>query len=70
MFNILKLKNENVAKDSCRWGISYFFSDVAVFIYVVQIERPVEFFLYCPPEQDGKTLDEILKRNKKYNLIW
>lgn len=48
----------------CWWGISYLFSDVAIFIYIIQIKCPIEFFLYCPPEQNGKTFDEILKRNK------
>lgn len=52
----------------CWWGVSYFFSDVAIFIYVIQIKCPVEFFLYCPPKQNGKTFDEILKGNK--NTIW
>lgn len=45
--------------------ISYFFSDVAIFIYVIQIKCPVEFFLNCSPEQNGKTLDEILKKDIK-----
>ena len=37
-------------------------------VYVIQIKRPVEFFLYCPPKQNRKTFDEILKRNT--NTIW
>lgn len=56
--------NQNYLRGYLNWCvISYFFSDVAIFVYIIQIKCPVEFFLYCPPKQNGKTFDEILKWN-------
>lgn len=43
---------------------TYFFSDVSVFIDVIQVESPVEFLLDRASQEDRKAHDKILQRKQ------
>lgn len=43
---------------------TYFFSDVSIFIDVIQVESPVEFLLDRAPQEDRKAHDKILQRKQ------
>lgn len=40
---------------------TYLFSDISIFIDVVQVESPVEFLLDCASQEDRKAHDKILQ---------
>lgn len=51
--------------------VTHLFRDVAVFIDVVQVERPVQFFLDRPSQEDGEAHDEILQpKTSERTFVW
>lgn len=47
---------------------TYFFSDISIFIDVIQVESPVKLLLDRAPQEDRKAHDKILQRKHDSNI--